>query len=78
MITWWRTIVEQRRADRAVLVVALLEHVGPLTHSRLRQYLGGSDVALQSVLTRLEGCGRIESEWIDGPRPRHRIYRAAS
>ena len=75
MIIRWKARRAMRRTDKAVVVTALLAYVGPLTFTRLQQYIGGSVSDLMTVLIRLEGCGRVESDWIDGPHPRQRLYR---
>ncbi len=77
MIRQWRQRRADRLDDKAVLVTALLAHVGPLTATGLQRYVRGSFVGLYRVLERLEGCGRVESDWIDGPYPRRRVYRLA-
>lgn len=75
MIRRWRKAHARRLDDKAVMVTALLAHLGPLTHGGLWRYVRGSAVDLFQVLVRLEECGRIESEWVDRPHPRRHLYR---
>lgn len=68
----WRWTRQERKA---VLVTALLDHLGPLTFSGLWRYIRGSSGSLYLVLERLEQSGRIEADWLAGPYPRRRLYR---
>ncbi len=77
MIAWWRQRLAARADDRAVLVTALLDHLGPMTVPELQRYAGGSLAGLYPVLLRLEGAGRVAADWVDGPYPRRRVYQLA-
>lgn len=75
MIGRWREARARRRDDQAVMVTALLNHIGPTTTTQIQRYVRGSFADLYLVLIRLEGSGRVESYWADGQYPRQRVYR---
>lgn len=59
---------------------AVIKAIGMLRPSQASGYpisrlanMGSGKVYV--VLARLEASGRVRSEWVDGPRPRRRVYR---
>lgn len=65
----------QRRRQQAELLV-----IGALTDGEapgftLMRRTGLGPGRLYVALARLEGTGRIASDWADGPHPRRRLYR---
>lgn len=70
----WR--VQRRRAqeERVIRAIGMLRpsKASAFPISLLARMGPGS---AHPVLARLEGAGRVVSEWVDGPYPRRRVYR---
>jgi DNA-binding PadR family transcriptional regulator len=74
------TLLQRRRRQAELLVIGALAEIQPGTLSGypLMKATGLSSGRLYEALTRLEGAGRITSQWADMPYPRRRLYRLAA